>query len=94
MRTIHRYEIPIDGYAHQIDAPPATNITRAVARPDHAVEFWAEVDTDAERIVNEYQIVGTGHEVPEGFHVVATADRRDGLVWHLAARFKASARYA
>lgn len=98
-KTVLRYEVPIDDQPHTFRltySPHAVATKRiGIARPGatHRVEFWAEHEdrpgvTVADRI---FQVFGTGQPIPSTARIVGTAERLDGLVWHLFELFPAEA---
>lgn len=95
MRTIHRYEIPVDGQPHKLVAPfewsglpdtPAGRscIVHVAARLPDAVEVWAQVDTDLSTHTSvTLQVTGTGRPAPEGGAHIGSALAPLNAVWHL-----------
>lgn len=49
----------------------------------YTVDVWAIVQPDAELAPIEFEVVGTGHRVPEPGLYVGTAVMPDGFVWHV-----------
>jgi hypothetical protein len=84
MRTIYRYVVPVDDQVHE---HKLTSAPMCVANGPHEprdVEFWAEHDDELPEWNVPFQVVGTGHAVPDGASYVGSAPRtREGLVWHL-----------
>jgi hypothetical protein len=82
-RQVFRYVVPVDDRPHVIHL---TNDPLHVANGMtlDEVEFWAERDMDAPEYPAAFQVVGTGHPVPDGARYVGTCPRtREGYVWHL-----------
>lgn len=81
-RRIFRYTIPDDGQEHTV---------RLTSEPLHVstgqlideVDFWAEHDDDALEYPATFQVVGTGHPIPQGAAYTGTCPRTRGLVLHL-----------
>jgi hypothetical protein len=85
MQTIYRFEVPVDDRPHSFFMTPGPSFgPRRIENKDNVtVEFWAEVLT-GQTIQRRFQVVGTGHKLPEGSVYVGSAPRnRAGLVWHL-----------
>lgn len=98
MRTVYRYEIPVDDQPHKLVAPfdptglPHDNTGRtcivhiACRNDPRAVEVWVQVDTELPLDPrNEVHLIvtGTGREAPEGAIHLGTALGPIGAVWHL-----------
>lgn len=94
MRTMYRYEIPVDDRYHEIklsDAgyPMAFGAKWEDETQPPIVEFWAEHDDSFVQRTAIYRIYGTGHPIGDGDHpsdqfiYVGTAPRWRGLVWHV-----------
>jgi hypothetical protein len=55
-----------------------------VERQGEQVCLWAIVDTLAERVEREFQVFGTGHELPSPEKATYVATWQEGpFVWHL-----------
>lgn len=69
----------------QLIRMPSDSIVLRFAMQDGGPCVWAEVDPEAETIMKEFVIVGTGRKLPAGlFRYVGSAE--DGpFVWHLYA---------
>ena len=74
-RQVFRYTVPVD------DQPHVIHLTNGATLDE--VEFWAEHVMDAPEYPATFQVVGTGHPVPDGALYVGTCPRVHGLVWHL-----------
>lgn len=87
MKTIHRFEVPLDGQVHEFELNAGTAgspVAVANGQWGHGIEFWAVVDNEHHTTARRFTIVGTGHELPKGAAYVGTAPRtHDGFVWHL-----------
>lgn len=83
MKTIHRYVVPANDLPHQIELTGP--IVHVATRAEVHVELWAVVDPEAAPTAHAFQVIGTGHPMPEGARtVVGTAVTPSGrLVWHL-----------
>lgn len=82
MRTVYRYQVPVDDRAHEIElrGPLLTVGCRSI----YTVEFWAWHDDDVPPSTGRYQVYGTFHEIPAGALWCGTAVAPGGqLVWHL-----------
>jgi hypothetical protein len=89
LRTVYRYEVPIDDKPHRIQLSSSclpiavAAVTLDGSATSWIVEFWAE-HNDAEPLVDHvFQVFGTGHPVPAGARWRGTCPRLFGLVWHL-----------
>lgn len=86
MRKIFKYEV---GIKCSIDIPVGAKILSVHCQND-SVFFWAEVDTRTEVMTRNFEIFGTGHEIPYRMGVdydfIGTAHMSTGLVWHLFER--------
>ena len=82
-RQVFRYTVPVDGQPHVIHlTSDPLHVANGVTLDE--VEFWAEHDMGAPEYPAAFQVVGTGHPLPDGALYVGTAPRtREGLVWHL-----------
>lgn len=91
-KTVLRYEVPIDDKPHTFTLTHSPHkIAAKRIGATHRVEFWTEHEdrpstTAAERT---FQVFGTGHPIPATARIVGTAERLDGLVWHLYELFPA-----
>lgn len=89
MRTIYRYEIPIDDRWHEVDM--TGDIVHVAARELEVVEVWAFAG-DHPPVIRDLRVFGTGHPIPTGYnggavgHVGTALVRNSGLVWHLLQR--------
>lgn len=84
LKTIHRYEVPVDGLPYTItltgDPCHVAAFSCGVA---WGVEFWAEHHPEQHGVHRVFQVYGTGHQVHASARWWGTTDRVDGLVWHL-----------
>lgn len=86
LRTVWKYEVQV-GEDVTIGWPTGARVTHAVATDVDTVTFWAVLrpslapaDTQA-----TFRLVGSGHPIPEGWEIDATAPVWGApLVWHLA----------
>lgn len=78
-----RFTVPVDDQPHEYDLPG--EIKHVGSKTVNAVELWVLEDPTYGVSRHLFQVVGTGHEVPDGWTYVGTAVvGRDGaLVWHL-----------
>jgi hypothetical protein len=82
-RHIYRYAVPVDDKPHEV-ALTGDPLAVAVSGSRHDfVEFWAENDDEAETRSRWFQVVGTGHPLPEGVSWAGTCPRVSGIVLHL-----------
>lgn len=94
MKSIYRYEVPIDGEKHTIKMNGDTEITKIACVHEHNswyIEFWAENYSQSELVPRTFQVYGTGHRIPQygidktdlDTEFRGTAERLNGLVFHL-----------
>lgn len=89
MRTIYRYEIPVNDQWHRVAM--TGDIVHVAARELGVVEVWAFAG-DHGTVVMDLRVFGTGQEIPAGHdgnplrHVGTAPVRNSGLVWHLLQR--------
>lgn len=87
MKSIYKYDVPLEGATHMIPQGALLQHVAVQYQPD-VVSFWATVDTET-LIMEErrFEIVGTGHLIPENGVYVGTAEVKvnngGSLVWHL-----------
>jgi hypothetical protein len=83
MRTIHKFKIDFRGTS---PIPVSFNSTVALfAAQGDSVFVWIEYDPDKpiDHLYREFQVVGTGHGVPDGWKHVASTTTMPPFVWHL-----------
>lgn len=84
MKTIHRYEVPVDDLPYTVTlAGDPFHVAAFRSGRAHGVEFWAEHHPDGTPAHRVFQAYGTGHPIPPSAKWWGTAARVDGLVWHL-----------
>lgn len=91
MRTVYKYEIPVDDEPHEITvlSPGLQFDPLAIKAFVDRVWVWFEVDTLLDKSSQRtLQVFGTGHAIPEHEDKVARwvgtdIDMSTGLVWHL-----------
>jgi hypothetical protein len=85
VRSVHRWEVPVDGYWHAVEYTAA--ILHVASRRPEMVKFWAITDDRLTPQVREYRVFGTGQPLPPDGEHVGTALAAEGqLVWHLFER--------
>jgi hypothetical protein len=82
MRAVHRYEVPVDDHAHDIEL--SGPIVHVDCRNADRVEIWAIAD-EQEPTVRTFRVFGTGQTLPDNAAHIGTAlaGRGGALVWHL-----------
>jgi hypothetical protein len=82
VRTVFRYEVPVDDQQHEIELRGP--IVHVAARDHRLVEFWA-IAGDHEPAVRTFQVFGTGGPLPHSATYIGTtlAGSQGQLVWHL-----------
>jgi hypothetical protein len=88
MRTIYKYELPLEGSDVQhIDMPEGAELLYVDIQPEvalHSVFVWALVDTDKPMAKRTLAVTGTGHPVPdEGTGRYVGSCRMQAFVWHV-----------
>lgn len=82
MRTIHKYNFELAGFFTLHIPQYAKFLFFGQKNKDAVFSIWYEVDTERVKLKHNFAIVGTGHEVPEGY--VYLASLIEGYyVWHL-----------
>ena len=72
-RQVFRYTVPVDDRPHVIHLTnDPLHVANGVTLDE--VEFWAEHDMDALEYPAAFQVVGTGHQIPDGARYVGTPD--------------------
>lgn len=65
MRTIHRYEVPVDNRWHYVEM--TGDIVHVAVRELDAMQVWALVG-DHPKVVKELCVFGTGQPIPAGYN--------------------------
>lgn len=82
-RRVYRYELPVTDEPITIPSGKVVLLTkkRGFIPRQHLIEVWVEITLPI-NVYRRVQIVGTGHDVPDGAeHVASTLD--GDFVWHL-----------
>ncbi len=88
MRTVLRWEVPVDDQAHAIGAGPVCHVA-CFPRDRDVVQVWTLEDLPVgipERPMPmvEVRVFGTGQGIPDGCEHLGSAVTSDGmLVWHV-----------
>lgn len=89
MRTIHKYDLPVEGTV-EIEMPTGAEIIAIDCQDPtgRSLQMWAIVNTEVEETeVSEFAIVGTGHPLGDnlnmGNHLATVVTAGGGLVWHV-----------
>lgn len=87
MKTVYKYELARVGLVTELKLPYGAQICRIDMQYGRPM-LWASLDVSQPfDVPYEFVIVGTGHQVPDGFSPVSTFFELDGaLVWHAFAR--------
>lgn len=85
MRTVWRYEVPVQEEATTLRVPGgwAAGFVHVAAAQPGVVTVWLEVDTERDAEDVRLAVTGTGHPAPDGGTRIGTAPAPLGLVWHL-----------
>lgn len=82
MKTIHRYEVPVDGQWHEHKL--TGHILHVECRNIDVIEFWAHHIEGNPAETVQLRVYGTGHDIPIASVYCGTAIAPGGqLVWHL-----------
>lgn len=87
MKRIYKYGVPLGGHARELIIDEHAKILHvemeySPALLEDIVVFWAVHDDDASPRCRHFQIVGTGHPLPEGAVHRGTV-KAPPFVWHL-----------
>lgn len=85
MRSVYRYEVPIDGQRHSFEliGDPLAVAMVPTATRQAVVEFWSEFEDERSVKTRWFQVFGTGQAIPDDAVWRGTTARLNGLVWHL-----------
>lgn len=92
MRSVFRYEVPIDDQDHEIEltqypmevATVIPNLPGIIpGGPIPYMEFWAEHNDKIAPFKESFRVFGTGQPIPENYAYVGTGQRVNGMVFHL-----------
>ena len=81
MRSIWKYQVRTSGQPYEQRLPAGAKLLYL----DKQLEFphiWIEIDDQADEETRVFQVVGTGHRIPEGATYVGTW-QTPPFVWHL-----------
>lgn len=81
MKTVLRYEIPVDDLWHTVRVQD--RMLHVAARHPGVVEFWTEETEGYLSHELQLRVFGTGHLIPDDATYFGTALAPYGLVWHL-----------
>lgn len=83
MRTVYRYNVPVDDEEHDVDLTGPLLLVHS--REHGIVEFWASADTTTTPVTHRFLVTGTGRYVPDrAVYRGGTVDGTDALlIWHL-----------
>ena len=62
MRTIYKYEIPVDG---NLVSMPIDSQILSVGAQGESIVLWVEVDTERPECHRYFEVFGTGHAIPD-----------------------------
>ena len=81
MRRVYKYPLQLIGSIQWLSVHDAST-PLLFAMQDRVPCLWLEVWTDRIKVDKQVMIVGTGHQVPDGFKHIGSCI--DGIfVWHL-----------
>ena len=82
MRTVWKYDVPIDDEVHTHLIPNDDRIVGVGLQRPNVVTFWCEVNPKRAAPERAFVVIGTGHRVPHlGQHLGLVFD--GPFVWHL-----------
>lgn len=82
-RTVWKYILTTNVFGRGIiKTPPGTIVHVEPERQDLILRLWIEVDPSAALDERTFQVLGTGHEIPEGY-VWRHTWVEPPFVWHL-----------
>lgn len=65
MKTVHKYDIPLDGHTTIVSMPEGAQILYVACQKDEAtVQIWALVDLGGKHEMRSFVTVGTGQPAP------------------------------
>lgn len=86
MRTIHKYDLPVNDSV-VLQLPEGCEILNVLKQsgPSGIVQLWAIVDTEAPQVPHKFIVRGTGHPLPlecaKATHIATVMD--GPFVWHV-----------
>lgn len=83
MKTIFKYEVPIDDQIHTIPLPSYAKVLHVGMQQEGHVTFWAFILTDRPTIDRYYTVVGTGQAIEHGVLQFVGSVFDGPFVWHL-----------
>jgi hypothetical protein len=81
MTTVWKFPVSITDHTLVVSMPRAARVVE-VGVQDGLLCMWAIVHSDAPTDARRFQVVGTGHQAPDGGKYVGTA-HVPPFVWHL-----------
>jgi hypothetical protein len=82
MKTVWKYEVPIDDQRHEVLIPEFAEIIGCGMQREMLIAFWAVVKNEEHLVPRYFRVVGTGHPIDEAEDVCGSV--LDGqFVWHL-----------
>lgn len=82
MKTVWKFQVPIDGQAHSFQVPRSAELAHVGMQTRGAVMVWLVVYTEAPIEEMKLRVFGTGQEIPEPWEHVGTV-QDDEFVWHV-----------
>jgi hypothetical protein len=82
MRSVYRFEVPVDDKDHTHTL--TGKVVHVGCRRPQVVEFWAIHVEELHAREHRFRVIGTGHPIPDGLVYVGTA-LDEPFVWHLLA---------
>ncbi len=87
MKTIWKFEIPVQDEISEVLMPKGAKIVHVGSQPDRRnIALWAQVDSEAKKVIRRFKVYGTGHPLMAGTYV-GTVLVGDMLVWHVFERW-------
>ncbi len=84
MKSVWKYDIPVDDRNHSFQMPPGRPIMVGIQDRLDVVQLWMEVDPETEkRNARRFQVFGTGQDIPRTATHVGSVIAHPNLVWHM-----------
>jgi hypothetical protein len=83
MKTIYKYPVDLKNESSKVELPLGAKFL-TIALQHGTVQMWFEVYDQQPKIEQEFRVVGTGWEIPEGWEYLGTClNIGQSFVWHL-----------
>jgi hypothetical protein len=82
MKTIWKYDVPIDDNDTEILMPSGAKILHVTIQMPHIITFWAIVNNSLLE-TRTFRVFGTGQEIPDEYNYYLGTIMDKQFVWHL-----------